>query len=47
MLAVNTQKTVRTVKKDKVICYLLNGKRDYEKEKKIAELLNDVLRTIE
>lgn len=47
MLAVNTKPSMRTVKKDKVICYLLNGKRDYAKEKKIEQLLNDVLRTIE
>ena len=47
MLAVNTKPSMRSVKKDKVICYLLNGKRDYEKEKKIEKLLNDVLRSIE
>jgi len=47
MLVVNTKPAMRTIKKDKVICYLLNGKRDYEKEKKIEQLLNDVLRTIE
>jgi len=47
MMLVTTKPQVRTIKKDKVICYLLNGKRDYEKEKKIQELLNDVLKSIE
>ena len=47
MMPVTTQPKVRTIKKNKVICYLLNGKRDYEKEKKIQELLNDVLKRIE
>ena len=46
MMPVTTKPKVRTIKKNKVICYLLNGKRDYEKEKKIQELLNDVLRRI-
>ena len=33
MLAVKTLPKMKTVKKEKVICYLLNGKRDYAKEK--------------
>ena len=47
MMVVKTNPKLRTVKKEKVICYFLNGKRDYEKEKRIEALLNDVLRTIE
>ncbi len=47
MLAVKTKPMMRTIKKDKIICYLLNGKRDYEKEKKFEKLLNDVLKMIE
>ena len=44
MLDVKTLPHVSTIKKDKVFCYLLNGKRDFEKEKKIAKLLEDVLK---
>ncbi len=47
MLAVKTMPKMKTVKKEKVICYLLNGKRDYAKEKKIEKLLSDVLKMIE
>ena len=47
MLEVKTKPQMRTVKKDKVICYLLNGKRDLEKEKKISALLYDVLKSVE
>ena len=47
MLAVKTMPKMKTVKKEKVICYLLNGRRDYKKEKKIEKLLNDVLKIIE
>ena len=46
-MEVKTKPQMRTVKKEKVICYMLNGKRDYEKERRVAQLLNDVLRTIE
>ena len=47
MLEVKTKSQMRTIRKDKVICYLLNGKRDYEKEKRISKLLYDVLKTFE
>ena len=47
MMLIKTRPQIRTIKKDKVICYMLNGKRDYEKEKRIQALLMDVLKTIE
>ena len=47
MLEVKTKPQMRTLKKEKVICYLLNGKRDYEKERRIAQLLFDVLKSVE
>ena len=47
MMEVKTRPQMRTIKKEKVICYMLNGKRDYEKEKRVAQLLDDVLKTIE
>ena len=47
MLEVKTKPQMRTVKKEKVICYMLNGKRDFEKERRVAQLLDDVLRIVE
>lgn len=47
MLAVKTRPNMRTIKKEKIISHILNFKRDLEKEKKLQELLNDVLKMIE
>ena len=30
----------------KIICYLLNGQRDYRKEEKMAKLFSDILNEI-
>ena len=47
MLEATTRPPMRTLKKDRVILYMLNSKRNIAKEKKIQKLLTDVLKTIE
>ncbi|MCR4881092.1 MAG: hypothetical protein K6A44_03975 [bacterium] len=47
LLEVKTKAPMRSIKKDKVICFMLNGKRDFEKERQIQKLLSDVLKSIE
>ena len=47
MLEATTRPPMKTLKKEKIIFYMLNAKRDIAKERKIQKLLSDVLKTIE
>ncbi len=37
---------IQNEKQEKIICYLLNGKRDYQKERKMAKLFSEMINEI-